>query len=83
MKRNYPYALDPSDPLPETAPSNIVLTEVFHACGLNEEFVDLVTDVEFLMVLEITASQLLLHSGKNLKCSGILHLLRFIRNLGI
>lgn len=57
-----------------------MLAEILHACRLNKELVDLVTDVEFFVVLEISARQLLLHSGQNLKCSGVLHLLCFIWN---
>lgn len=59
---------------PEAAPSNPVLTDILHICGLRKELINLVGDIKFLVVLEVTSSQLFLHASKHLDGAGILGL---------
>lgn len=58
--------------LPETAPSDPVLADVLHVGGLGKELVHLVTDVQFVTMLEIGTGQFLLDAGKNLEGASIL-----------
>lgn len=58
--------------LPETAPSDVVLAEVFQIRRLTNEAVDLVVDSEFLGRAEISARELLLDAAENLQRACIL-----------
>lgn len=66
-----------SNPLPETAPTNPVLTDILNTGSLCEQFVHLVADVQLTIVSEISAGQLLPNSGKDLQSTGILSLTSF------
>jgi hypothetical protein len=58
--------------LPETAPTDPVLTDVFHVGGLRKELVDLVAYVELLVVLEVSSGQLFLDPGQDLESASVL-----------
>lgn len=64
--------------LPEAAPSDVMLAKVFHTRRLYEQFVDLVSNAEFLVGLEIVTGKFLLHSGEYLYCTCVLDLTGFV-----
>lgn len=62
--------------LPETAPSNIMLTQVLQVRSLFDEPVDLIVAVKLLSRSEVFARELLLDTTKDLKRPCILNFLR-------
>ena len=59
---------------PEAAPSNVVLAEVLQLCGLDNQLVNLVDDVQLLAVLKVAARQLEVDTMENFHRLGVLNL---------
>ena len=62
-------------PLPETAPSNVMLAQVLQLGSLDDQLVNLIGYVELLVRLEVATSELLLHAIQDLKSTGVLNFL--------
>ena len=62
---------------PETAPSYVVLAEVFELGGLDDQLVNLLIDGELILWLEVSASELLRNAVEHLDGSCVLHLGHF------
>ena len=60
-----------SSGLPEGTPSDVTLTQVFCRRGLLDEALNLQRDVQHLVLLEVTASQLARDPVDNLKGSSV------------
>lgn len=63
--------------LPETTPSNVVLTQILQLRSFNNEFVHLVDNIQLLIRLEISPRKLLRNPVENLDCSSVLTLSLF------
>ncbi len=62
---------------PETAPSYVMLAEVFELGGLDDQLVNLLIDGELVLRFEVSASELLRDAIENLDSSCVLHLGHF------
>lgn len=67
--------------LPEAAPPDIMLAQVFHARRLRNQLRHLPFHIQLLVALEVPPRQLLLHPTQHLHRARVLHLLRLARSL--
>ena len=61
--------------LPETTPTNIMLTQVLQICRLLDQPIDLHLRTQFFSLAKVLTCQLLLDTGQDLQCPCILHFL--------
>lgn len=69
---------NPSNPSPETAPTNVMLAQVLKLRRLDDELVDLRDDVQLLASLEVPAVELLRDPVQNLDGARVLYLGRVL-----